>query len=83
MDAAHLPAHGAIEAVAQSVRIVGIGSKSDILDVGGRPVAALYYRSVGFHAKNVCRRDPKHISIHRRCVIGVIEHEEIGELFLA
>ena len=48
-----------------------------------RPVAALRYRPVGLHAHDVRRRDAKDIAVDRRRVVGVIEHEEIGELFLA
>src|SRR5262249_56891812 len=83
MDAAHLPAHGTIETITQSFRVGGVGSESDILDIRGRPVAALCYRSVGFHVKNVRRRGPKNISIHPRCMIGLVWHQRNGERFFS
>ena len=45
--AAHLPAHGAVETVAQAFRVSLIGRKPHRLDVGRRPEAALRDRAVG------------------------------------
>lgn len=83
MGAAHLPAYGAIEMVAQHVGIVGVRSQSQSRDIGQRPVVVLRYRSVRFDAKDVRGRYPEHISIHRRCMIRVIEHQKIGKFLLA
>src|SRR5512135_157276 len=83
MQTAHLSAYRQIETLAQSICISRIGGKSDRLDIGRRPVAVLFYRPVGLYMEDMRRRNPKHVPIHCRYVVRMIEHQEIGKLLLA
>ena len=83
MGAAHLPSHRHVEAFAQSVGIFLIGTKPHRFDVVRRPVSMLRGGAARLDAHDMRRTNSKNILVDSRLVFGVIEHEEIGEFFLA
>ncbi len=82
MGAAHLPAHRHIEALPQAVSIGFVRRQPDRFDVDRRPIAPQRQRTSHLDRRHVRRREPEDVPIHRRRVVGVIEHQEVGELLL-
>ena len=83
MKAAHLAPNGTIEPLTQPFRIGGIGLQLDRSNFIERPIALQLKRAIGSNPHEMCGRNTEDVPVDGAGMIGVIEHEEIGDFFLA
>jgi len=80
--AAQLPPDRAVEAGAQVLGIGFVGRQVDRFAVGCRPILLGDEGSRAIDGREMRRRQSIDVTIKRRCVLPVIEHQEIGDFLL-